>query len=173
MRLRTLLYFFAGFVVLTLSASCGNATGKVEGGDPKFDASLPPPPEIDASSTDSGCSSPTWTCVYQSYFGAPPPGPGCSGEAGNCHGAATDPGAQASLFTCGATKDDCFRGITAKDASLVDTGNPSGSGLFQILRHSQAGVQIGSMPKRPAAYFFSADALKRIQDWIAAGAQNN
>jgi hypothetical protein len=170
MRFTTYLPLFGLLLI-----SCSDAKGNATGGDPRFDAALPPLPIIDASASDAGCAShgATWSDLYCDFFGAGPPGPGCSGTAGQCHGATGDPGAAASLFICGKTKDDCFKGITDKTASLVDTGNPPGSGLVTVLRHQQNGVTAGSMPFEPKTYVFSPDAIKRIEDWMSAGAPNN
>jgi hypothetical protein len=165
MRFTTYLSFFS-----LLLASCSDAKGNVTGGEQRFDAAIPPPPEIDSGPSSNDV---TWTGLYQDFFGAAPPGPGCSGTAGSCHGADGDPGAGASHFVCGASKGACYAGITNKDAALVDTGNPPASGLITIIRHSQDGVTTGSMPQQPSTYVFSADAIKRIEDWMTAGAKND
>jgi hypothetical protein len=160
-------------VLAVFSASCGDASGSVTGGEPRFDAALPVAPVVD-SGVSENAQDITWTGLYTDYFGARAPGPGCAGEVGSCHGAATDPGAQASGFTCGASKDTCYAGLTSGQANLIDAGNPGKGSIFQILRHrDNGGTQVGSMPKRPASYFFSPVGIKRIEDWIGAGAKND
>jgi hypothetical protein len=114
----------------------------------------------------------TWTSLYADFFGAAAPGPACSGDVGKCHGGVSDPGSAASAFICGATKDACYNGLTSKAAGLVDTGNPLGSVLLSVLRHSENGILWGNEPRGPQAYSFSAASMKRIADWIAAGAKN-
>jgi hypothetical protein len=167
--------FTTAFPLLVFVISCSSATGNPSGGDQRFDAAVPPVPVVDSGpgNPDGGPADITWTGLYRDFFGAAPPGPGCSGSAGSCHGATGDPGAGASNFVCGKSKDDCFTGITNKAAGLVDPSNAPGSGLITVIRHQQNGVQVGSMPQSPTTYVFSADAVKRIEDWMTAGAKND
>lgn len=160
-------------LALVLPAACSNASGTTKGGEDKFDAA-PPVSDFDSGpGTSDGGGGITWTDIYRDYFGVAPPGPGCKGD-GLCHGSPSEPGTQTSSFNCGATKDACYTGITDPNAALINKTTPATSALVQTLRHKNAsGVQIGSMPKRPTAYFFSDADLKRIEDWMAAGAQNN
>jgi len=112
----------------------------------------------------------TFTDLYQDYFGRVG-GSGCAGN-GRCHGAADQPGSIASHnFVCPpADKDTCYQGLqTAALATSADEGAPEQSGLYLVLRKSSGG---GSMPKAPVCAFDDTD-MKRIADWIRAGAPND
>ncbi len=156
-------------LVLGISA-CTSASGTVKGGEDTFDTSAA---SLSCAMPSDSASGITWTFLYADFFGAPLPGPGCKGD-GTCHGSASDPGSDASSFTCGDTKEECWASITSDSAALIDKVNPENSKLVRTLRHVNArGVKIGTMPKRPEACVFSEAALRRIEEWMAAGAQNN
>jgi len=116
----------------------------------------------------------TFTELYQDYFGYVGPG-GCAGN-GRCHGSGDQPGSLGSNgFICPAEnepsgKDTCYQHL--RDAGLVtesDQAAPEHARLYVVLRKSTGG---GSMPKAPVCAFDQAD-MKRIADWIRAGAPDN
>ncbi len=149
-----------------LLGACGNATGSPSGGADLFDASPAPAPDTGATpTTEDAGSGITWTDLYRDFFGRPAPGPGCKGT-GACHGSAGVGGG--GTWVCGDTKESCWQGITAVSAGLLDTKAPENSALLLTIRTKDG----GSMPKNPR-YVFSDESVKRIRDWMAAGAQNN
>jgi hypothetical protein len=140
------------------------------GGEMRFDAALP---EGSAAGCGTDGMETTWNALYTDYFGAKwPDGPGCAGNE-HCHGAAEQPGAQASAFVCGHSKDECFAGITGTRAGLVNAATPASSGLVGILRHVKDGKTVGIMPLQPTTCIFSDAAIQRIEAWMAAGANND
>ncbi len=162
-----------------LFVACTDAGGKLQGGEPKFDTTPPTIPVVPVGDGggDSGYkvgTAITWTGLYNDYFGRLGGGPGCAGD-GKCHGDASQPGSLESSYVC-ADKDGCFASITSAGSTLVrpkDTASPDKSYLISELRHLSNGIQVGSMPKRPATFVFTATDIKRISDWIAMGAPNN
>jgi hypothetical protein len=88
--------------LLALAAACTSgcdATGGEQGGQ-----ALAPDP---CDATDGGH---TWTDLYTCYFG-PVGKANCSAQAG-CHVSPTSPATAYSGFVCGATKEDCWFGMT-------------------------------------------------------------
>ena len=149
-------------------AACSSAGGTARGGEDTFDASPAPIPDAGTPpATDDAGSGITWTDLYRDFFGKPAPGPGCSGSIG-CHGVAGSGGG--GVWVCGDTKDTCWAGLTSTTAALIDTTNPDNSTLLSIALRNRQG---GNMPQQPATYVFSDASMKRIRDWMAAGAQNN
>ena len=160
-----------------LLAACSSASPNEQGGTPRFDASAP----TSASSEDGGCGSTDfdasegtgWSDLYRDYFG-PTGVASCAGTAAACHGDANSLGAQNSGYVCSGTVAGCYAGITSTAADLVTVGDttddPTTSTLYLTLRKACGG---GVMPKEPADFFFSAADMKRIADWIGAGAPNN
>ena len=157
-------------VALAASANlgaCADATGTVSGGERRFDAA---PPLADICLTAGpGHDGITWTELYKDYFGG---AASCSLE-GTCHGDATGSGVKDSNFICPKNdKDACFKGLgegVFGSAPLVNTADPTKSGLYLVLRKSSGG---GKMPKKPQCTFGVAD-MKRITDWMTAGAKND
>jgi hypothetical protein len=159
---------------LTLLCACTNAPGAEEGGNPRFDAAAPVAtvngavcvPEEDAGSS-------AWSSLYADYFG-PTGVASCAGSAGQCHGDANGLGAQASSYVCAGGVSGCYQGITSTAADLVtvgDTkGDPTATALYLTLRKTCGG---GVMPLEPASFHFSATDMKRIADWIRAGAPDD
>lgn len=179
------------------AAACSSATGAVRGGEPAFDAA---PPIVETPQLEAGASGHTWTDLYRDYFG-PTGVASCAGN-GNCHGDPAQPGAQASRFVCprpetpdaggpadasgdalgeagpspeAGASDALARARTAcldslkGGSGLITPGTPPDqTGLYAILRKDSG----GTMPQNPP-YKFSAGDLKRITDWIAAGANND
>ena len=154
-------------VAIAALGACSAANQTPTGGEFRFDAAVPPPP----ASRGGGGGPATWTALYGDLFGKPNPGPGCAGTPGQCHGAAGDPGAQASKFVCGTTKDACFAGITNPDAKLLNQSDPKSSLLLNTIRWS--GNPSGVMPKQPATYVFADLDIQRLEAWMMAGAPNN
>ncbi len=164
----------AGLVVTSLfgvGAAC-SATGGAQGGDDRFDAGPAPIPQV---STASGCGAAggpdggiTWTDLYRDFFGnLSAGGPGCKGT-GSCHASADQGGG--GTWVCGATQQSCWEGMTGASPPIIDKADPASSVLISVALRSKQG---GNMPLSPASCVFTADSLKRIQDWMAAGAQNN
>jgi hypothetical protein len=160
-----------------LLAACTNAPGTEEGGDARFDASPPSVPVNDdgggscTPAADAGASN--WASLYADYFG-PSGVASCAGTVGQCHGESSGLGAQASEYVCAGGVSGCYSGITNVMAGLVTVGDtkddPTTSTLYLTLRKTCGG---GSMPKEPASFDFSANDMKRIADWIGAGAPDN
>jgi hypothetical protein len=151
-----------GLVLAVGLAACGNASSSANGGQDLFDAS----PALAPPATNEGTGI-TWTDLYRDFFGKAAPGPGCKGN-GNCHGASDQGGG--GVWVCGDTQDSCWKGLTTASPPLIDTKDPPSSVLMSVALRTKQG---GNMPIAPAGYVFSDAAIKRIQDWMAAGAQNN
>jgi hypothetical protein len=169
-------------VLLFSVAACTNASGTEDGGEVR----LGPTPTQQAAPEDAGedaCSNTGvdagfgsgWSDLYRDYFGPPPTGvASCAGTVGACHGEPSGMGAVSSNFVCAGGVQGCYAGITSPSAGLVTVGDttddPTDSSLYAVLRKACIG---GEMPKQPANFFFSAADMKRITDWIGAGAPNN
>lgn len=117
----------------------------------------------DAGPSNAGDASgpaPTWTQLYNQYFGPATPGH-CSGT-GGCH---------TNLrggFRCGTNKNECYAGLVA--AGLIDTASPAQSKLV-IDGESPLAWFGGGMPiDNPAPNPAAAAAVKA---WVTAGAQND
>src|SRR5579872_3303391 len=89
----------AVFVLVSALSSGCDATGNVQGGE----ALIADP----CAATQGGH---TWTDLYTCYFG-PTGKASCSGKSG-CHGITNSSAAAISGFVCGASKDDCWFGMT-------------------------------------------------------------
>ena len=150
---------------LAFAAAC-SATGTSHGGEDRFDAGPAPTPDAGAIADDGGGGI-TWTDLYRDFFGKAAPGPGCKGT-GVCHGAADQGGG--GVWVCGDTQESCWKGMTTASPPIIDTTDPNSSVLLAVALRSKQG---GNMPQAPASYVFTDAAIKRIQDWMAAGAQNN
>jgi hypothetical protein len=167
-------------LALLALAACSSAPGAEEGGAVLFTPTAASTSPSDAG--DDACSSNAnvdagfgsgWSDLYRDYFG-PTGQASCAGTAGACHGDPTATGAVNSDYVCAGTVAGCYAGITSGSAGLVTIGDttddPTTSGLYGVLRKACIG---GEMPKQPANFFFSAADMKRITDWIGAGAPNN
>ena len=159
----------APLACLTCVAGCSSAGGSPSGGADLFDAGPAPIPDAGPVAIADAGAGITWTDLYRDFFGnlPNPPGPGCAGT-GVCHGAADQGGG--SVWVCGTTKDSCWKGLTTASTPLVDPKDPDNSILLSIALRQKSG---GNMPQSPASYVFSDASIKRIRDWMAAGAQNN
>jgi hypothetical protein len=114
-----------------------------------------------------------WTDLYRDYFG-PSGVASCAGTVGNCHGGTSDHGYAASGFLCtSGDQSGCYASLTSTADGGPDLIEPDASfnddSLSQVLCQCNGA---GSMPYG-CCYIFSATDLERIQDWIAAGAQND
>ena len=167
-------------LALAALAACSSAPGAEEGGQVLL-SSTPATTTSPSDGGDDACSSANvdagfgsaWSDLYRDYFG-PTGQASCAGTAGACHGDPTATGAVNSDYVCTGTVAGCYAGITSGSAGLVTIGDttddPTTSGLYGVLRKACIG---GEMPKQPANFFFSAADMKRITDWIGAGAPNN
>ncbi|MBL8607987.1 MAG: hypothetical protein JNL38_11730 [Myxococcales bacterium] len=142
-------------------------------------SSDPSPPAADAGSeaapaSDGGpVSRATFTDLHADFFG--PTGRATCGRSG-CHSKKGDDGEIASGgFVCAPDKDACY--TTMVGATLKITEIPSGKGatdtiLYRALRHEEGGKLVGNMPFNKS-YVFTADDMRRVEAWLAAGAKND
>lgn len=201
MRCRTDLALIASSVL----CACGDATGSLQGGQQLTLAT------VSASGAASGASgsgnggsgsgssggvaaTPTWTYLYDTYFGQTTSGDGGTsyavascGLAISCHQLAGDPGATTmppkSGFVCGTTADECYQGLLNATPPLVSasdagTAEPTMAPLYQALWNGTTpgncaeGMCKNNMPFT-LVYQFSPSDLALIALWIQNGAQNN
>jgi len=147
-----------------------------------------------ASGSSGAGGTPTWTYLYDTYFGQTPSEDGGSsyglaacGLATSCHQLATDPGATTkppvSGFVCGTTKDECYEGLLNATPPLVSpsdagTPNPTMAPLYQALWNGSTpgncaeGTCKNNMPYT-LVYQFTPANLALIALWIQNGAANN
>jgi hypothetical protein len=166
-------------VVLALAATaallsgCSDATGQLRGGQILVVDPCPP---------DAGH---TWTDLYGCYFG--PSGKASCAAINECHGSVSDPGA-AFNFVCGHTKEACYQGVInfgagdagpmpVPDAKLWSSflrtpGQASGFMPCNVLALA-GNIPTCSIDTAGNSYTFSSDDMKRINAWIAEGAQDN
>ena len=180
---------FTGLGALfTALAACTSATGNVSGGNPAFDATPPPEPDLASGACGTGNGPATWTALYKDFFGNPSPCPGCAGT-GNCHGGTNTQPPNQGIWACGTNQESCYQGIThpiitnfaggdAGTLPLVDPGAPENSYLLRIIRHrapdGDGGSMIeGAMPQSPSSYVFPDAGVARITQWIQEGAKND
>ena len=123
------------------------------GAPPPSDGGPPPPP-------DGAGPAPTWTQLYNGFFGPGTPGH-CSGVRG-CH--VTIRGG----FNCGQSKQECFAGLV--QAGLVTPANGAQSPLG-IDGASPLAWLGGGMPLDESVPNAAAGAA--VKAWVAAGAKNN
>lgn len=155
---------FVWAALLASGASACVANSEPQGGETLFDASAPVAASGPPLSTNTAR---TFTSLYDDYVG-PKGKASCSSEGGACHGGPSEPGAQASGFVC-TDKATCFTTLT-QASGLVKAGTaPAQTGFVAILRKPTG----GRMPKRPDSIVFQTSDLRRITDWIAAGAPND
>jgi hypothetical protein len=193
--------------------ACSDATGSLAGGQllalPAVSASGAEASGASGSGTGgsgnggsgSGSSgapagTPTWTYLYDTYFGQTTSEDGgtsyglaACGLAISCHQLATDPGATTvppkSGFVCGTTSDECYQGLLNATPPLVTPGDagtaadPMMAPLYQALWNGStpgnclgAGVCKNNMPFT-LVYHFTPANLALIALWIQNGAANN
>jgi hypothetical protein len=124
------------------------------------DAGAPDTGNGPGTSTEAGPAAPTWTELYNNYFGPGTPGH-CSGT-GGCH-TNTRGG-----FKCGTNKNECYNGLVT--AGLVTPSTPTQSPIASDSESPLAWLGGGMPLDNPTANPTAAAALKA---WVAAGAQNN
>jgi hypothetical protein len=134
-------------VVYGLFGAGGPAPGPADEGALKAPAPKPGP-------------APTWTQVYEDFFGPGTPGH-CSGVRG-CHITVR------AGFKCGQSAAECFTGLV--DAGLVTPANGTQSPIG-IPGQSPLAWFGGVMPKDNAVP--NAKAAAAVAAWVAAGAKNN
>ncbi len=122
------------------------------------DAQAPDAQAPDAQAPDAG-PHPTWTALYNSYFG-----PNTAGHCGNsgCHSSAR------AGFKCGPNKTTCYDGLVAK--GLIDRTNPARSTLGDGSASPLAWFS-GNMPADNAVA--NAAAARAVSAWLNAGASRN
>jgi hypothetical protein len=114
----------------SLCSSACDATGVVQGGQQLH---LDP-----CAAADGGH---TWTYLYTCYFG-PTGKANCSAQAG-CHVSVASPAIPISAFVCGATKDECWFGMTHPIYVLQGVDPPT-------VCDAGAAMADGSCPMPPA-----------------------
>lgn len=118
--------------------------------------------ESSASSTGSATGDVTWTLLYNTVFG--PNGTSNCSANGGCHTAIQNG------FKCGTTKSSCYDGLVS--AGLVTPGADASSSLLVEPGSSPlCGSLGGGMPK--IGKCVSDSQLAKIEEWLAAGAQND
>jgi hypothetical protein len=169
---RTTLAIPLALLALLPVTACISASPNETGGALRFDTS----PLVGDSGASCGSATAdagdghAFSDLYRDYFG-PTGAASCAGT-GVCHGAASQPGAQASGYVCAPDANGCYQGMVS--AQLIDPTHtstpPEDTFLWGTIRKCTGG---GAMPKQPASYMFSAASLARIHDWLAAGAPND
>jgi hypothetical protein len=175
----------AALAALLASAGCTNATGNISGGDyilPTFDGGVAEaaPVQVADLVLPDGCSDgganagARWQDLYACYFGTSGVA-SCAGSPGNCHGAAGDPGAGFSNFTCPPGDSmGCWMGMS----TVLVSGQPADTTiLLGVLRQTVTTTdfctQGACMPKTPQSIVFGPDDVARISSWVNAGATND
>jgi hypothetical protein len=173
-------------LVLCIISSCDSATGHVTGGEYLVGAG-------DASSGGA-----TWTALYDDFFG--PNGEASCTAQETCHGDVNQNGAALSGFVCGASKEDCWSGMTFgvnQDAGgLPPIVEPGTTDFAKTLLHTSlhqgtsgdntycamsaqafaCNMPCGNPPTCSAggaSYTFTTDDLARITTWVQQGALDN
>ncbi len=169
---RLLTYVAASLAAIGTSA-CVVAPGDVQGGEPLFDAGLPP-------TSSGGSTGPvTWTELYGSYFG--PAGVATCSVGAGCHAGMNDLGAMGSGYVCGATQASCFTGVTSSVLPVFPASVPKGGSTSPTMTTFYKGLDgagFGGVmpltgPDGGAGYKFSKADLAKIAAWIDQGAQDN
>lgn len=132
----------------------------LKSGNPASEDGGAPESTGDATTGTGTLAAPTWTELYNSYFGPGTPGH-CSGT-GGCHTNSR------GGFKCGTNKNDCYSGLVA--AGLVDPSNPTQSPLANENESPLVWLGGGMPLDNPEANPAAAAAVKA---WVAAGAKNN
>ena len=110
-----------------------------------------------ANTADAHVPAPTWTTLYNDFFGH-----GTPGHCGNCHAGFV------GGFKCGTTKGDCYAGLVA--SGLVNPSAPATSRLGDP-QSSPLSWFGGGMPADQAVSNPAAAAA--VTAWLAAGAKND
>jgi len=123
-----------------------------------------PPPPPPSPAPFNGLESapgpaPTWTEVYDKFFGPETPGH-CS--EGRCHSRLL------GGFKCGATKDECYDGLVF--AQLINPENPRESAIAKENESPLAWFGGGMPLDNPAP---NPEAARAVRAWVLAGAKKN
>jgi hypothetical protein len=213
MRSANCLFLGATFAL----CACSDATGTLQGGEPN---SLPPVGTSGAAATSGSASgasagaasgsgstgsgsagsggttaaTPTWSYLYETYFGgttAPDGGvtPALSacGLAVSCHQLAGDPGPTQvppkSGFVCGTTSHECYTGMLNATPPLIGsayTANPTTAPLYvSLFAGGSPGVCTPGGSATPChnnmpftlVYQYTATDLALIAQWMQNGAK--
>jgi hypothetical protein len=160
--MRALFALALGLVGSGLGA-CAVASGEVSGGEARVDAAAPPSGPRDSG----GGGGATFTDIYNDLLG--PQGAATCTKGGDCHGGASESGAQASGYICKADKAQCRSTLLSSGLLAQGEKDFTKSGLYGVLRKDVAGARTGTMPKVPGDFVFTAAELDRIGKWVAAG----
>ncbi len=171
--MRNLLLLLSIASVVLWGSACGDASGKLLGGEAL--TSAPEAANTTATTTAPQCAveggTPRWQDLYPCYFST-------CGTAG-CHSSAGDTGSAFSGFVCGTTAESCATGITQSIGAAAPivpkggTNDPTTTGLWVALHTTNpVGAVTNNMPQGSTFTFNSGD-LALIGAWIQDGAQNN
>jgi hypothetical protein len=159
-----------GVVVVSVlaSAACAGSVdpANIKGGQPVYDAALPPSPQAaDAGPAGDASTSTKWSDLHAEFF-KPKAAASCAGN-GACHGSASEPGTISSGgYFCTDDKTQCRQALIA--AAMLDK-DPAKARLISVIRHRDAsGQEVGFMPKA-STYSFSAQSIDRISTWLKTG----
>jgi len=145
--------FSVALVCGSLALACGGPA------DPAATESTAPEPTLPS---DAGPAL-TYGEIFDTYFA-----PGTAGHCASagCH---SDPGH--TVWRCGPTKDDCYKGML--DVGLLDPARPSRSALVDARRSPLVWINPagGNMPLD--AQLPNAAGRDALLAWVAAGAQND
>ncbi len=150
----------AAFLALTACSSSPTADdAPVDGGSAAVSAYC-------ADAGDRGDGS-TFADLYRDFFG-PTGGASCSAQS-ICHvdggtGAQTSGG-----YICAPDQQACWSAMTSTIVPRGGSATPEETPLYKVLRKAPPTPGSGPMP-RNSSFAFCPDDLKRIADWIAAGA---
>jgi hypothetical protein len=141
-----------------------NPNGPIDSGtSPGSDYDAAPPASPGPQPLPDGGPAPTWTELYQLYFGPNTPG-NCGNPNNNCHANANN------HFACGATQDSCYQGLVAGNLVLPSAPMTSPIADPTVTPLSWYGSG-GNMPdEKSTPDQAAADA---VSAWVYAGAQNN
>jgi hypothetical protein len=119
----------------------------------------PSPPPSDGALELAAAPAPTWTELYDRFFGPDTPGHCASGR---CHSRLL------GGFKCGATKEECYDGLVF--AQLIDTANPRASAIAKENESPLAWFG-GAMPLDDPQP--NPEAARAVRAWVLAGAKKN
>jgi hypothetical protein len=128
------------------------------------------PPDVPVFTLDAGT---TWRALYRDYFG--PSGVASCAGGEECHGSTLQLGYESSNFLCpaGDAEAGCYAGITSWGTDGADLIQPDASFSHDMLSEELCqGDGAGTMPL-DCSYVFTPVDMKRIADWVNAGALDN